>query len=219
MPAIPAEMGPHLLDPVYIDRTVRIINQDNGRTLYAETFEDPNLKEVMGAGPNRFVNSHGNWKINGDPHNGYRIVNVRRERVLYAHRDKNGQEGFGAGIPENHEGDDGYWRMTQNVDGSYRVCNKGSQRLLWAGFMEADRSRSPWDGFSDNFGAVYQSERIEFGGDWYFIFTAMPILDRDFPMILSHRSTSGSGSNSRSSSDDWSTTDAFLEEVAQRTGG
>ena len=181
------------LDPAYLNRIVRIVNADNGRTLYAHTNGNPDGEAFVGAGPNRLVSSDGNWRIIGDrSRNGspaYRILNVNHNRVLHAHPGENLENGFGVGWRDNHV-EDGLWHITKNrgPDGSFRIENAVSERLLYAEYMGDNL-----DGWEEQVGAFYPRQGVRNEGDWHFILTAMPSMDQELPEQGIDESTAAGG--------------------------
>ena len=90
----------HGYDPAYLNRPVRIINQDGGGTLYAHTGADWEVR--VGAGPNSQVTTDGHWLIlHAGIGIGYITVNLASHPFLYARRDGNWQTRFGAGLAED----------------------------------------------------------------------------------------------------------------------
>ena len=68
------------LDPAYLNRPARIVNQDGGRILYARTGES--WEAGVGAGPpSQVIEEDGDWLIMLTD-NGYRIVTAHGHRVL-----------------------------------------------------------------------------------------------------------------------------------------
>ena len=115
---------------------------------------------VVGAGPNSQITAaNGNWRIKSTAR-GYRIENVYSSRALYADRDENWMDGFGAA--QILEGT--YWNITQNPDGSYRIVNTESQRCLYA---------HPEGTSQEGLGAEYPETCVSSHECWVFIFSAV----------------------------------------------
>ena len=113
------------IDPAYLNRPVRIVNQQCDRVIYAHP--NANWTERFGAGPGARVDADGAWLIILT-HRGYRITNATSQRVLYAHPNGDWQNLVGAGWPEDSVTEDGYWDITVNDDSSYHIMNNASQR-------------------------------------------------------------------------------------------
>ena len=158
------------LDRAYLNRSVRIVNQDGGRTLYAQTGANGQVR--VGAGPSSQVTAGENWFITQWWECSYRIVNAASHRALYANRGGNWQNRFGAGLREDYETDsytkqysDGTcnevnaacWKITQNPNGSYRIVNAVSQRCLYT---------HPAGTLQERVGAGYPETEVGTDGCW-----------------------------------------------------
>ena len=91
---------------------------------------------------------------------GYRIESVYSSRALYAYRDGNWMDEFGA--TPKLEGT--YWNITQNPDGSYRIVNTESQRCLYA---------LPDGTSEEGLGAGYPEASVSTHERWVFVFSAV----------------------------------------------